>query len=115
MFIGPFMDCCFESAAIAHFFPHVAKVDFKQMTCVLHLHLLTDYNINNLDIHSCCFGEAFVGFNSPLERHRFLDGPPLYLDGYLVHFEKHDESVNARCLELDREVWLMLLGCPLDA
>jgi hypothetical protein len=23
------MDCCFESAAIAHFFPHVAKVDFK--------------------------------------------------------------------------------------
>jgi hypothetical protein len=115
VFIGLSMDCCFENVAIAHFFPRVAKDDFRQMARALRLHLLTDYSIGNLDIQPCPFGEAFVGFNSPLERRWFLDGPRLYLDGYSVRFEKHDEGANARCLELDREVWLMLLRFPLDA
>jgi hypothetical protein len=44
-----------------------------------------------------------------------LDGPPLCFDGYSVHFEKHDEGVNTHALDLDREVWLLLLGYPLDA
>jgi hypothetical protein len=109
------MERAFENVAIAHFFPQVAKEDFKHLARALRLHLLTDCNVGNLDNQPCPFGDAFVGFNSQLERRRFLDGPPLSVDDYAVRFVKHDEGDNARELDTDREVWLMLLGCPLDA
>jgi hypothetical protein len=66
-------------------------------------------------ILACPIGDAFVGFNSQLERNRFLDGPPLNFHGYSVTFVKHDEGDNASTYDLDREVWLLLLDYPLDA
>jgi hypothetical protein len=52
------------------------------MAWALRLHLLTQYNVGTLQIQPCPFGDAFVGFNSPLERKRFLNGLPLRFDGY---------------------------------
>jgi hypothetical protein len=78
--------------AVAIFHPKVAPEDFK-------LHLFT----------------AFVSFNTPLEHQRFLDSPPLEVDGYSMHFIKHDDGENAHEYDMDREVWLPLLGHPLDA
>jgi hypothetical protein len=101
--------------AIANFFPRVAKEDFKPMARALRLHLLTEHNVGTLDIQPCHIGDAYVGFNSSLQSRRFLDGPPLSFVGYSVHFVKHDEGDNARAFEMDREVWLLLLGYPLDA
>jgi hypothetical protein len=60
-------------------------------------------------------GDAFVAFNSSLGRRRFLDSPSLDVDGYYVSFEKHHKGDNAREYDMDREVWLMLLGYPIDA
>jgi hypothetical protein len=74
-----------------------------------------EFNVGTPDIQPCPIGDAFVGFNFPLQRIRFLDGPPLNFDGYSVRFEKHDEGDNARALDMDQEVWLLLVGYPLDA
>jgi hypothetical protein len=115
VFLGITMDRSFENMAIAHFFPRVVKEDFKPMARALRLHLLTEFIVCTLDIQPCPIGDAFVGFNSPLQRRRFLDGPPLNFGGYSVRFEKHDERDNARALDMDREVWLLLVGYPLDA
>jgi hypothetical protein len=93
----------------------VAKEDFKSMASAPHLHLLTVHNVGGLDIQPCPFGEAYVCFNCPLEHRRFLDGPTLQFDGYSVSFEKHDEGDNARDYDMDCEVWLLLVGYPLDA
>jgi hypothetical protein len=102
------MQRAFEIVTIAHFFPRVAKEGFKSMARVLRLHMLTENNVGTLD---CPIGDAFVGFNSQLERNRFLDGPPLNFHGYSVTFVKHDEGNNASTYDMDREVWLLLLGC----
>jgi hypothetical protein len=115
VFLGLSMERAFESVAIAHFFPRVAQEDFKPMARAVRLHMLTAHNVGTLDIQPCLFGDAFVGFNSQLERRRFLDGPPLCFDGYSVSFVKHDEGDNALTYDMDREVWLLLLGYPLDA
>jgi hypothetical protein len=114
-FLGLSADKAFENVAIAHFFPRVSKDDFKPMARALRLHMLTEHNVGTLEVQPCPIGEAFVAFNSPLERRRFLDGPPLHFDGYSVRYVKHDEGENAREYDLDREVWLMLLCHPLDA
>lgn len=42
-------------------------------------------------------------------------GPPIEIGEYQVHFERHDEVVNVSALDVDREVWLMLLCYPLEA
>jgi hypothetical protein len=39
----------------------------------------------------------------------------LDVEGYSVRFVKHDEGDNAREYDIDREVWLLVLGYPLDA
>jgi hypothetical protein len=39
----------------------------------------------------------------------------LEVDGYSIHFIKHDDGDNAREYDMDTEVWLPLLGHPLDA
>jgi hypothetical protein len=57
----------------------------------LRLHLLSSHNVRILKIEPYPFEDAYVGFNSPLER-RFLNGPPLSFYGYSVHFVKHDEG-----------------------
>jgi hypothetical protein len=51
----------------------------------------------------------------PLEMRRSLNGPPISFDGYHVRFVKHDDRENATEYDMDREVWLMLLGYPIDA
>jgi hypothetical protein len=104
-FLGLSAERASEHAAIAIFFSRVAKEDFKQLARALRLHLLTDYNVSTLEIQPCPFGDAY----------RFLNGPPLSFDGYSIRFVKHDEGDNAREFDMDREVWLMLLGYPLDA
>lgn len=39
---------------------------------------------------------------------------PIAVRDYDVHFEHHDEVGNATSVDIDREVWLLLLCYPLD-
>jgi hypothetical protein len=79
----PEMNIC---VTIAHFFPRVAKEDFKMMARALPMHMLIEHNVGTLSIQPCPIEDALVGFNSPLEHHRFLDGHALSFHGYLVTF-----------------------------
>ena len=54
-------------------------------------------------------GDAYVRFNSALERERFL-GPDFSFGCYTMSVHKHDEGDNARSFDLDRDAWVMLVG-----
>lgn len=54
-------------------------------------------------------------FSLRIKHQCFLIGQQVVVGEYYVMFERHDEVVNVRALDLDREVWLMLLCYPLDA
>ena len=58
-------------------------------------------------------GDAYVCFNSALEREMFL-GPDFSFGCYTMSVHKHDEGDNARSFDLDRETWIMLVGFPED-
>lgn len=49
-----------------------------------------------------------------MERQRFINGPPIEIGEYQVFFERHDKVINVSSVDVDREVWLMLLCYPLD-
>lgn len=53
-------------------------------------------------------------FEWPLERQRFTRGPPIQVGAYTVHFLPHDEVVNVSGVDVDTEVWLMLMCYLLD-
>jgi hypothetical protein len=44
------MERAFENVVITHFFPWVAKYDFKHLAHAMLLHLLTEFNVGTLDI-----------------------------------------------------------------
>jgi len=58
-------------------------------------------------------GDAYVRFNTALEREKFL-GPVFPFGNYRMSIIKHDEAENARSFDLDREAWVMLIGFPED-
>lgn len=98
-----------EDLAIAKLTPSVHKDDFKLLAKELKNFLVDVHQVCVTDIQPCPVGDAYVRFCSPLERERFL-GPNFAFGNYCLHFIKHDEAENARSFELDREVWVMMLG-----
>uniref|UniRef100_K3ZND4 Uncharacterized protein n=1 Tax=Setaria italica TaxID=4555 RepID=K3ZND4_SETIT len=66
-------------------------------------------------VQLCPIGDAFVRFNNPVERERFLDKIMHFGPNYQMFFAKHDEGKNARFQNIDKEVWVMLMIFPLDA
>lgn len=65
------------------------------------------------DIQPCALGDAYVCFNTALEREKFLS-PVFPFGNYRVSIIKHDEAENTRSFDLDREAWVMLIGFPED-
>lgn len=65
------------------------------------------------EIQQCPLGDTYVRFGSPLEREKLL-GPVFCFCNCRMTVVKHDEGINARSFELDREAWVMLLGFPED-
>ncbi|CAN6305432.1 unnamed protein product [Urochloa humidicola] len=114
VFLGPSGVKANEDLAIALTTPPVDKEDFHQMAYALHLFLRDEHHVRNPEVQQCPMGEAFVQFGCPLERLKFLKSSPLQFGQYLVRFIKHDEGDNARAIDMDREVWLMLLCYPND-
>ncbi|CAO2152013.1 unnamed protein product [Urochloa humidicola] len=76
---------------------------------------LLNNNICEPQIHQCPMGEAFVRFDSPMQRETFILEGPRQFEDYQISFIRHDEGPNMRDLELDRSVWVMLLCFPPDA
>lgn len=114
-FLGALTEKCNENVAIATIIPSVDKADFQTVASELRRVMQQQYRVINLEIQPSPIGDVFVTFNSPLQRQRFLESPPMNVDQYTVRFERHDEVANVHSVDIDREVWLMLLCYPLDA
>lgn len=80
----------------------------------LHRELLIRYNATSIEIQPSAIADALVYFNSPLEHQRFLNIQPIVFGDHHVHFENHDEALNVTAVEVDREVWLMMVAYHLD-
>lgn len=49
-------------------------------------------------------GEAFVRFDSPMQRESFVLADPFSFNDYQNSFIRHDEGMNMKDLDLDRSV-----------
>ncbi|CAO2200609.1 unnamed protein product [Urochloa humidicola] len=113
-FLAFSVDKANEDLAIALTEPKIAPEDFWTFARAL-CHCLLDNNVRAPEIQQCPMGEAFVRFDSPMQRETFILGGPRQFDDYQISFIRHDEGPNMRDLELDRSVWLMLLCFPPNA
>ncbi|CAN6252337.1 unnamed protein product [Urochloa humidicola] len=103
-----------EDLAIAITDPKIAKDDFWPFARELR-HFLLDNGVHEPEVQQCPMGEAFVKFDSPLQRDAFVLSNPRQFNDYQIRFIRHDEGPNLKELDLDRSVWLMLLCFPPDA
>ncbi|CAN6230933.1 unnamed protein product [Urochloa humidicola] len=113
-FLAFSLDKVNEDLAIAVTHPPVAKEDFKPFARQLHRYLL-DHQVCHPEIQMCPMGEAYVRFDSPMQRESFIMSDPREFVGYQLHFIRHDEGPNFKDLDIDCVAWLMLLCFPPDA
>ena len=74
----------------------------------------TDRRLGFSEIAPCPFGQAYVKMNSIFDRDDLVSNSPhLFTDVHVI-FERHDRGLNWRKLALNREVWILLCGFPLD-
>lgn len=102
-----------EDLAIVKLQPSVRKEDFGDLEAALRTFFEEMHQVRIADIQPCPLGDAFVCFNSALEREKFL-GPVFSFGSYSMKVIKHDEGENARSYDLDREAWVMLVSFPED-
>lgn len=102
-----------EDLTIVKLQPPVNKDDFNSLSEPLRTFFEDIHGVHVSEVEPCPLGDAFVRFNSALEKEKFL-GPVFSLGAYSMYFVKHDEAQNARTFDLDREVWVMLVGFPED-
>lgn len=102
-----------EDLAIVKLQPWVHKEDFTDLESTLRTFFEEMHQVRVADIQPCPLGDAFVRFNSPLEREKFL-GPEFSFGSYSMKVIKHDDGDNARSYDLDRDAWVMILAFPED-
>lgn len=112
-----FLAGCFteqnEDLAIVRLQPAVNKDDFEYLASALRGFFEEIHQVRLADIQPCALGDAYVRFNSPVERERFI-GPVFAFGKYSMSLIKHDEADNVRSFDLDQEAWVMLVGFPED-
>lgn len=114
-YLGSYMDATNEDLAIAMLVSAVAKEDFSLMAAALRDYFINTHRVLLREVQPCVMVDAFVKFGSTVERGRFLDGIYQVTPEYQLHFVKHDEGINARYHDADREAWVMLLNYLEDA
>ncbi|CAO2176187.1 unnamed protein product [Urochloa humidicola] len=113
-FLAFSLDRVNEDLAIAVTYLSVANEDFTPFARELHRFLL-DNQVHHLEIQPRPMGEAFVRFDSPMQREAFVHADPKQFLGYQLSFIRHDEGPNFKDLDLDSVAWLLLLCFPPDA
>lgn len=98
-----------EDLAIVKLDPPVHKVDFKDLAEGLRTLFHEVHQARTTEIHPCALRDAYVRFQSALDRDRFL-GPVFCFWNYAVSVVKHDEAYNSHSLDLDREAWVLLVA-----
>jgi hypothetical protein len=102
-----------EDLAIVQLQPPVHKGDFDSLAPALRAFFEDIQEVLVVEVQPCPLGDAYVRFNSALDRERFL-GPVFSFGTYGMRVIKHDDAGNARSFDLDREAWVMLMGFSED-
>lgn len=87
----------------------VHKDDFGELKTALRTFFHDVHQVRTAEIQPCALGDAYVRFNSALDRERFIR-PVFHFGNYAMSVIKHDEAENARSFDLDREAWVLLVG-----
>lgn len=98
-----------EDLAIIRMQPPMHKEDFDELKAALRTFFHDVHQVRTAEIQPCALGDAYVRFNSALERERFI-GPVFRFGNYAMTVIWHDEAENARSFDLDREAWVLLVG-----
>ena len=93
--------------------PPVHKDDFGELKTALRTFFHDIHQVRTAEIQPCALRDAYVRFNSALDRERFI-GLVFRFGNYAMSVIKHDEAENARSFDLDREAWVLLVGFPED-
>jgi hypothetical protein len=89
-------------------------VPFQNVRDVLEEYFTEVARVGFVSLHSCPFGAAYVQFRNVSDRDRLLASSPNQFGDVHISFVKHDEGVNWRGVTFNRDVWLLLVGPPLD-
>ncbi|CAM0909026.1 unnamed protein product [Alopecurus aequalis] len=74
----------------------------------------TEKRVAIKSISKCPFGQAFVRFDSVEDRDWFVGNGPHVCDDVHLVFQKHNEGINWRKFNLNREVLIQIIGFPAD-
>ncbi|RLM93326.1 hypothetical protein C2845_PM08G14400 [Panicum miliaceum] len=114
-YIAERLEVCNNDLTIAFFTPAISKRDFEPMSAALNEFFYQQMGVRLAEVQPSPIGDGFVRFSTPVERERFLDRIIEFGPEYQLRFIKHDEGINVREHDLDREVWIMLMLFPNDA
>jgi hypothetical protein len=89
-------------------------VPFDNVRDVLGEYLTEVARVGFVSLHSCPFGAAYVQFRNVSDRDRLISSSPNQFGDVNISFVKHDEGINWRGVTFNRDVWLLLVGPPLD-
>ncbi|XP_045090689.1 uncharacterized protein [Aegilops tauschii subsp. strangulata] len=89
-------------------------VQFATVREVLSEFLTDVKHLRFSEISPCPFGQAYIKFDSVFDRDELVNSSPHPFTDVHVIFEKHNQGLNWRKLNLSREVWILLCGFPLD-
>jgi hypothetical protein len=103
-----------EDLAIATIIPMPqGEVSFINVREIL-LEFLQSKRIGVTAVSKCPFGQAFVRVHSAANRDFLVNrGPHAYDDIHIV-FQRHNEGLNWKNFNLNRDVWLLVFGFPAD-
>lgn len=90
------------------------RVQFNTIREVLSDFLTGVKHLGFSEISPCPFGQAFVKLDSVFDRDELVRNSPHQFTDVHVIFEKHNQGMNWRRLELSREVWILMCGFPFD-
>jgi hypothetical protein len=89
-------------------------VPFDNVRDVLGEYLTEVARVGFVSLHSCPFGAAYVQFRNVSDRDRLISSSPNQFGDVNISFVRHDEGINWRGVTFNRDVWLLLVGPPLD-
>jgi hypothetical protein len=104
-----------EQYAIATFNPMPqGLIPFDNIREVLDEFLTEVRGIGYQSLQQCPFGAAYVQFNNVSDRDNLIDASPIVFGNVEVSFSKHNEGRNWRGMNFNRDVWVLMVGPPLD-
>ncbi|CAL5064934.1 unnamed protein product [Urochloa decumbens] len=90
------------------------QVSFQSISAVLDDFIRNEKRTAYRSIQRCPYGQAYVRFNSVIDRDILIHASPHVYGNYNISFIEHNRAWNNRTTTMNCDVWLMLLGYNID-